>query len=304
MNIFSEIMSNYLLLGSVVAVVFFLIISIILMKKASKKSDDQNRVEIEKIDGATSVFDEILEESQKENNNQLDLDSMIAKMQKDLDAKASEVIEKFENEQEEKAVISYQELIQSKKENDMSLNHDEKNIEESEPADLLMETEHIEPVSEEGIEQSDIKSILSKLNIVENDVAAVSNVSEVESVPSIEEPVNLPSKLNMKDEFVEAIKTGNYEEINSSEHENIENIEKESEPNKFKATEFISPIYGVQDIKIQYPTVQNMRDFKDNYNKYNKFEVDNTVSPKKVDKDDHKDEDFLNSLKEFRKNLE
>ena len=41
---------------------------------------------------------------------------MLEKMQEDLDKKPEDVVTNFENEQEEKAIISYQELLDSIKE--------------------------------------------------------------------------------------------------------------------------------------------------------------------------------------------
>lgn len=51
-----------------------------------------------------------------EDNQKIDLESMLSKMQKSLDMKQEEVVTSFENEQEEKAIISYQELVQNMKE--------------------------------------------------------------------------------------------------------------------------------------------------------------------------------------------
>lgn len=292
MGILTEMLNNKLLLYSAIAVIFFIVISIILIKKVSgEKEEEEAKIDIKKIEGENSVFDEIIEEKEKSNSNQLDLDSMIAKMQQDLDAKASEVVEKFETEQEEKSVISYQELIGNKKEENIQTILD--NV--VEPVEMINGTSTDEYQSIDAYEEN-TNSLLEKLDNVEKSIASeiVEEPIEIENV----EPV---SKLNMKDEFVEAIKTGNYVE----EHE-ITSPEEviEKEPSKFKATEFISPIYGIQDIKIQYPTIQNMKDFKEKFNRYNKVELDNTLDIQKVDKEVHQDEDFLNSLKEFRKNLQ
>ena len=106
MDFFISIFDNKLLFCSTIAVLLFIIISILLVLRSSKKEESENIVDIEKIDGQDSVFDEIIEEKEKTNRDQLDLDSMIAKMQQDIDAKASEVVEKFVQEQEEKSVIN------------------------------------------------------------------------------------------------------------------------------------------------------------------------------------------------------
>lgn len=294
MGILTEIINNKLLLYSAIAVVFFIVISIILIKKVSgEKEEEETKVDIKKIEGENSVFDEIIEEKEKSNSNQLDLDSMIAKMQQDLDAKASEVVEKFENEQEEKSVISYQELIGNKKEENVQTIIDEV----AQPVDVISSVSDDEYQTIDNYEEN-TTSLLEKLDNVEKSIT-----SEIVEAPAEIEDIEPVSKLNMKDEFVEAIKTGNYVEEHDLVEDNIEEVS-EKEPTKFKATEFISPIYGVQDIKMQYPTIQNMKDFKEKFNRYNKVELDDTLDIQKVDKEVHQDEDFLNSLKEFRKNLQ
>lgn len=260
MDLLIQIYNNKLLFFGIIAVVLFIIISIILIKRVSKEKIEDSRIDYEKIDGESSLFDEVLEEKEKNNSNQLDLDSMIERMQKDLDAKASEVVEKFETEQEEKSVISYQELIGNKTENTKVNDIGTKIAEELESIDT---------------------NILSNVEIEEE--------NEIE--PKEETPI---SKLNKKDEFVAAIKTGEFEDDDFS-------VEPKG---KFKATEFISPIYGRQDIKIQYPTVQNMKEFKQPAKNYNKFELEQTLNMEPLNDEIRKNEDFLNALKEFRKNLE
>jgi len=51
--------------------------------------------------------------------DKVDLEDMLLKMQKSLNAKQEEVVENFEAEQEEKAIISYQELLNSMKNNNL-----------------------------------------------------------------------------------------------------------------------------------------------------------------------------------------
>ena len=273
LEILSNIYNNKLLFYGIIAVIAFIAFSIILIVKIKKENAEDNRVDYERIDGENSLFNEIVEskETVKTADNKLDLESMIEKMQKDLDAKASEVVEKFETEQEEKSVISYQELIGNNK-------------------DVKQEISkiNVEAVLNELQTEDDLLDEL-------NPISSVSLVEEIEVDDKKEENIieqNI-SKLNMKDEFVSAIKTG---EINE--------LEKEPEKTKFKATEFVSPVYGIQDIKIQYPTVQNMKEFKQSSKNYNKFELEQTLNMEPLSEEIRRNEDFLKALKEFRKNLE
>lgn len=78
-------------------------------------------------------------------------------------------------------------------------------------------------------------------------------------------------------------------------------IEDKKENKKFQTTDFISPIYGKQTANLEYPTVPKIeRD-----NDYVKLEptTDNEKDILDVIKDEEETEEFLETLKEFRKNL-
>lgn len=266
---------NKLLFFGIIFVVGFIILTIILIKKANKEEKDTS-IDIEKIDGEHSLFDEMAsDESLKTSDGKLDLESMIEKMQKDLDAKASDVVTKFENEQEEKSVISYQEL----------LNKDQTQDEQNNKINLNEVLEKMDGVTHEeknpDLENSSFKeTYVNALELEEKNLLDSQSVAD-----EIGQLVN--SNLNKKDEYVQALKTGDFDE---------------KQPTKFKSTDFISPIYGVQDIKVQYPTVQNIKDFKDK--NYKNVELEHNFNLSSLNDEIKKDEDFLNSLKEFRKNLD
>ena len=278
MNLLIEIYNNKLLFYGIIAIVIFLIISLILIKRINKENAEDSSIDYEKIDGENSLFDEVAEKDSSivTSDGKLDLESMIEKMQKDLDAKASEVIEKFETEQEEKSVISYQELIGDKSASNEIVKQEINNVLD----DLKMANEVV------SIEEENPINTIS-INKLEDDLISETTIDEFSNEDEV-----IMSKLNKKDEFVNAIKNGDYEE------------EKHEEKGKFKSTEFISPIYGVQDIKIQYPTVQNMKEFKQPARNYNKFELEQTLNMEPLSDEIRRNEDFLKALKEFRKNLE
>ncbi len=303
MDFLLSIYNNKLLFYGIIVVTGFIIFSVFLVKRIDKEKVDDESIDYEKIDGDNSLFDEVMKPNSEVVNSdgKLDLEVMIERMQKDLDAKASEVIEKFETEQEEKSVISYQELVGEKK----------------------SKLENIEPITNEQPEKTDetmekidieknnvIKDNLDN-NIIENEInndvledyndydKEDYNKEKLQSILNIDETSNFDahdetiteesSELNQKDEFVNAIKTGEYN----------------NEPKgKFKSTDFVSPIYGVQDINIKYPTVQNMKEFKQPARNYNKFELEQTLNMKPLSDEIKQNEAFLEALKEFRKNLE
>lgn len=183
----------------------------------------------------------------EEKNDKLDLDDMLAKMQKSLDSKQEEVVENFEAEQEEKAIISYQELLDSMKNNNL----------------------------EEEIKQHELQQEKTASSLATNKVT----------------------------EFLER------------EEPKIKKIESfvEKKDKKFKNTDFISPIFGKQDAKIEYPTIKLFDTGKHIKNEQEDLinEIDE-IKNESVKKErvlnvssevDVKNDEFLRALKEFRSNL-
>ena len=66
------------------------------------------------------------------------------------------------------------------------------------------------------------------------------------------------------------------------------------EPKKFKNSEFISPIYGVMENNLEYPTVKKSETVLD---------IMNTKDYNELTEEIKKQEEFLNTLKAFRNNL-
>ena len=303
MDFLLSIYNNKLLFYGIIVVTGFIIFSIFLVKRIDKEKVSDESIDYEKIDGDNSLFDEVMKPNSEVVNSdgKLDLEVMIERMQKDLDAKASEVIEQFETEQEEKSVISYQELVGEKK----------SKLENAEP--ITNEKSEITNETMETIEMGKNNVIEDNLegNIMENEIntdvledyndydkedynkeklQTLLNIDETNDFDVHDEMITEESsELNQKDEFVNAIKTGEYNNESKG---------------KFKSTDFVSPIYGVQDINIKYPTVQNMKEFKQPARNYNKFELEQTLNMKPLSDEIKQNEAFLEALKEFRKNLE
>lgn len=147
-----------------------------------------------------------------------ELERVFNQMSADLEAKnEAEPIETFEREQEENAIISYQELI--------------KQVEKK-----------------QGIKKEEPKEV----------------IEEVVEEPKIEKPQQ------MELEF--------------------------EEPKKFKNSDIISPIFGIQK-------ENNTPKMKQEEIKEEPFVARHAYENIKKDYEDENNKDFLNSLKEFRKNL-
>lgn len=291
-DFFTNIFNNKLLFFGIIVVIGFVIFTIILIKKASKEEKEAS-IDIEKIDGNNSLFDEAIKtDDLKTSDGKLDLDSMIEKMQQDLDAKASEVVEKFENEQEEKSVISYQELV-NKENSKTEEKIQNKTVYLNDVFDKMDGAHKNTLVAPEvkndyEITEDNERYVTDDLKETYVNALELEEKSLLDSQSVADEISDLvTTNLNKKDEYVNAIKTGDFEEKGHT---------------KFKSTDFISPIYGIQDIKVQYPTVQNIKNFREN--NYKNIELEQTLNMAPLSEEIKRDEDFLNALKEFRKNLE
>lgn len=208
------------------------ILSILVSNMNNRKKIKEDYVEAERVEAEL----EKMEETPQSN----ELEDILKKMQEDIDLKPEDVVKKFEEEQEEKAIISYQELVDNVKAGKIEVVEDE---------------------------QSDINFVES-LNLDTSSEPIISAIEE-------EQDSVTPEMLK------EAIQT-------ITESKVVE------EPKKFKNSEFISPIYGIMDTNLEYPTVKKNENILD---------IMNTKDYNELTEEIQKQEEFLNILKEFRNNL-
>ena len=220
MNLLFEMASTDLLF-IFLAVVGLIILGIVIFYIVTKDKKVKPISEDERFDK-----EEIKELTEEQKQAKAELERVFNMMSADLENSepAPSVIDEFEREQEENAIISYQELIKQAKAKGQIQNED-----------FLKE----EP-NYQRYEEVDKK------------------VNQYEEI--LEEPVIQHEEKHYKVPVVE------------------ENSER-----KFKNSEFISPIFGIQGNRSSYPTVKKME-------KEQKEEIDENTQ-------------FLNSLKEFRENL-
>ncbi len=223
-----------------------------IMEEVEKDKEEMNVVEKEEITNT------IEQPSAPKQESDLDIEAMLEQMQKDLNAKAEDVVATFEQEQEENSIISYQELVRS--------------LKGEKVAPQIVEAKVEEPKLEQ----------LSMDEIIEEPKRAVKQE---------------PSK-------------------------------------KFKNTDFISPIYGKMEEHLEYPRVpsfhkndmeiekeletyendtesslmsKNIDDFLGDFDFDNNIEVNSleqTLNMKPLSEEIKKNDEFLQALKEFRKNLD
>ena len=214
----------------IVLIIITTILIIIASNQRNRKKIMNDFVEAERVE--TEL--EKIEDAPRSN----ELENLIKKMQEDIDLKPEDVVKKFEEEQEEKAIISYQELVDNVKAGKIEVIDDEQ----------------------------------SNINFVEN-----------LSTESVEEPIMVTEE-----------KTSITPEMVKNAIENISISSIKEEPKKFRQSDFISPIYGVMEQKFDYPTVKKNE---------NVLDIMNTKEYNKLSEQIQRQEEFLNAIKEFRKNL-
>ena len=120
-----NILSNHtiflsILIGILVINFGCIIYLVLREKKEDKKEIDEilSELEEEPIKEEIKIEEKEIEEKQdlKLEENKREVEEMLMKMQKDLEATPEDVVTNFENEQEENSIISYQELLKSVKE--------------------------------------------------------------------------------------------------------------------------------------------------------------------------------------------
>lgn len=208
----------------------------------------------------------------------VDLEAMIAQMQEQNNAKTADPVASFEQEQEEKAIISYQELVNAvkneSKENTISVT----NVSSSGEVLSTTTVPRSEIPSDKPIFLDEIKLSKQDLDFGEEELQADVPQMEIKA-PEIEE------KEEPKD-FVTML-------TEQEEVKPIEEVREKPEPKvtgqtKFKSTEFISPIYGRQNSNITYPKIASFKNDDEEI-----INISSDIDP---------NDEFLKTLREYRNN--
>ena len=216
----------------IVLVIIATILFIIASNQRNRKKIKDDYVQAEKVEAELEKIEEAPQSSE--------LEDILKKMQEDIDLKPEDVVKKFEEEQEEKAIISYQELVDNVK------------------------SGRIEVIDDE---ESDVNFV----ECLEVDLTEEPIIETIEDEESSVTP-------EMLKEAIQSISESSVKE----------------EPKKFKNSEFISPIYGVMENNLEYPTVKKSETVLD---------IMNTKDYNELTEEIKKQEEFLNTLKAFRNNL-
>lgn len=234
----------------------------------------------------------------------VDLESMIAKMQEQEQSKLKDTdpVANFEQEQEEKAIISYQELVNAvktdKKEpinvTNVSSTGDVLSTTTISPRDVVADDKPIF-IDEVKLPKNDIEfdpqeevivEPKPKDNNLENMIEIDKNVSKTEDsvIKSFDSIFTTPAHNAEKEVVPKYLK----EESVKSAVDLPEKKEVKSQA-RFKNSEFISPIYGRQNSNISYPKISSFRSEDDD----SVINISSDVDP---------NTEFLKTLRDYRDN--
>ena len=234
----------------------------------------------------------------------VDLESMIAKMQEQEQSKLKDTdpVANFEQEQEEKAIISYQELVNAvktdKKEpinvTNVSSTGDVLSTTTISPRDVVADDKPIF-IDEVKLPKNDIEfdpqeevivEPKPKDNNLENMIEIDKNVSKTEDsvIKSFDSIFTTPVQNIEKEVVPELPKEESVKSI-------VDLPEKKEVKNqaRFKNSEFISPIYGRQNSNISYPKISSFKSEEDD----SVINISSDVDP---------NTEFLKTLRDYRDN--
>ena len=187
-----------------------------------RRKEPEEKIEIKEIDK--------LEEEKVDKEveaNKLEIEEMLKKMQKDLETKPEDVVTNFENEQEEKSIISYQELVNSVKsknentqvnvhvtkiEEDLENTLDLKEQIKEEKIKKFKNTDFISPIfgkQEDKLKYPTVPKSEDNLETRTNNILDELDFSNSDNNISIEKTIDigpLKNEMSKNDEFLKALK--------------------------------------------------------------------------------------------------
>ena len=298
MNLWSDIMEkiynmfldNIYLFCFIMAICFVVIVVIVYLIKDSRYKDENEELEIETNNDINKeelekITDEEIEkriieeynqekaevintisEDKKTDSEDSKIEEIILALENAKKAEPSEVLKTFEEEQEEQAIISYKQLVESVRNNKISI------------------------VDDEAMYKRDNQITDDKLNILTEEI-------EAEPITQANTSVNTISKWAYKpNEFISPV-FGRMDSSNVSYRQGLEYTNKKPEP-KQEVVAAISEVREEPKPVIVVPKIDtNTEIFAHDVEKVPTYDFDIKHLEKMTA------EDFLNNLKEFRSNL-
>lgn len=294
----NELLQNKALIFSIISVVIVTILFIIylILKERKQDQDEIDDIMYSLVDDEDASEDEdvkleednedkkgmdmvVKDEVEKDNvsDDTLDIASMLEQMQKDLNAKAEDVVATFEQEQEENSIISYQELVNSLK------------GKRNENASFTTASE-VPKVSNEKIE----KAVIEKPIVANNDVHDSEVHSEQLSIDNVlsEEKNNSVKKFKNTD-FISPV----YGKMD-------EHLEYPTVPQFHKTEDEIEKELETYDSSLENKNIDNFLGDIDFDSSMEINSLEQTLDMEPLSNDIKANDEFLKALKDFRKNLD
>lgn len=233
----------------------------------------------------------------------VDLESMIAKMQEQEQSKLKDTdpVANFEQEQEEKAIISYQELVNAVK-TDKKEPINVTNV--SSTGDVLSTT----TISPRDVVADDKPIFIDEVKLPKNDIEFDPQeevIVEPKPKDNLENMIEIDKNVfKTEDSVIKSFDSIFITPVQNIEKEVVPELPKEESvksivdlPEKkevknqarFKNSEFISPIYGRQNSNISYPKISSFKSEEDD----SVINISSDVDP---------NTEFLKTLRDYRDN--
>ena len=221
----------YLYLGIIIALLILnIILTIVCINQRKRRKIKNTFKEIEEI--ANSEDTKTEEETYKP-EVAFELEQILEKMQQDINAEPEEIVKKFEEEQEQKAIISYQELLDSVNNNKIDVVEDEEG-ETDFVAALEAQMSDIQP---ETIETPIFDTRLESID----DYANKSHLDIIDELDIDEKPKKFKNSEVLSPVFGRDIPNYEYKTINSFANTNnkveVEQVAGDSIDNEIKKNE-------------------------------------------------------------------
>ena len=217
-----NLLSNPIILcGGIALGIILVLISVVVI--CCKKSSDKEREELKALsmEIESDFSDETIEETTDDK-----IENVLSKMQEALETKENNPVS-FEQEQEENAIISYQELL------DSLGAHSSIDVDSIELYDDELDNQiEISDFNKEIIDAYQKEDLDKEIYMFQNDYS-----NEELSAQVVEESPIM--NFDFSAENVEFIEEDNTNQVYEAKHV-VSNM-----PKKFKRTEFISPVYGI-----------------------------------------------------------
>lgn len=263
--------NNYIYMGIIIVLVIIIIITVFSMKKDREKLVNKKKEIVQPIEPAKTP--------EEQEHARMELEKVVNTMKNDIanNPNPSPVVT-YEQDQEDKAIISYKELVEAVKSQNVS---------------------H-QPQSEVGMEVAET-SVIEEPTTVEEKIAAEESEARVDNIIDMINSVGTSKKEEVTNEEIKPLEeTKQFEEVKAD----VVDVEESStvsldesldlDEKKFQTSEFISPIYGRQP----QGDIKPVMDIPKEEPKHAAPSLDDVIN-----NDATNSEEFLESLKNFRNSL-